>query len=269
MKPHLSWSQMSMLSRCPVQFEWRYIKGVIRPPAVALIVGSGTHKSIEANMREKQEHGKLLPDNVVMDAARDAVNERWKEGVALDDEEKSRGEKSVRGDAVDTAVSLAYLHHTDLAPDIRPEHVEREWRIVIPEASRDIIGYIDIQEREDRNWTIRDTKTSGKSPPADAAWNSDQLTMYALASHVLDKRIPPLALDYLVKTKTPKTVVQTTTRTIEDFQPLLARISVALKLIDAGVFMPCAQDSYVCSRKFCGYWSQCVYARKRVVTGPE
>jgi hypothetical protein len=58
---------------------------------------------------------------------------------------------------------------------------------------------------------IRDSKTSKKSPNKDAAENSDQLGVYALASQILDGRLPDeMTLDYLVQTpKTQKRYVKT------------------------------------------------------------
>ena len=47
-KPHLSASQLSMMARCPVQWEFRYAKGIKSPPGVALLVGKATHVSVEA-----------------------------------------------------------------------------------------------------------------------------------------------------------------------------------------------------------------------------
>lgn len=263
-KPQMHWSHLAMLSRCGVQYEFRYIKGIIKPPAVALIVGSSTHDAVGENMSFKKDHGKLLTKEVVQQIARDSINKRWGDGVELDAEEKEQGEATVRGEAVDVAVALSSIHHDELAPSILPAHIERKWVLELQGFPVDLAGTIDLQETKARDNVVRDLKTASKSPPAGAANNSDQLTMYSLAVNKLDKVNPPVALDYLVKTKVPKAVSQFSERTPEDHAVLLRRIEAAVNAIQKGAFIPAPQDHWLCSQKFCGFWSICPYARKRV-----
>ena len=288
MKPKLHWSQISMLCRCGQQFYYRYIKGIIRPPAVALIVGSATHVSIEKNLKHKMEtKGTLLTDEAVQQAAADDVNRRWQEeGVDLsseDEEDVGKGEKFIRGEAVDMAVSLASLHHHELAPVIEPIHLERKWDVEISGFPCDLQGTIDIQEHASMasveeaekpvsgpaGTRIRDTKTSKRSPPADKAEKDEQLTMYSLASKVLDGDAwaRELTMDFLVKTKVPKAVVQRTVREQADFEPLLARIAAASKCIETGVFMPCSPDNWCCDPRYCGFFAMCPFVRHKTPKG--
>ena len=250
-----------MLCRCGIAYEMRYVKGIIRPPAVALIVGSATHVSIEKNLKNKMEKKVLLPDEEVRQVAADDVNARWKnEGCdlsSLDEDEVGHGEKEIRGEAVDMAVSLASLHNRELAPTIEPIHIERRWDVSITDFACDLQGTVDIQEQN----RVRDTKTAKRSPPAGSADKSEQLTMYCLAVKVLDGYIPALTMDYLVKTKVPKVIVQATKREGADFDPLLARIAAASRCIESGIFVPCAPDHWCCSKLYCGYWSMCPYVR--------
>jgi hypothetical protein len=264
MKPKLHWSQIAMLCRCGIQYEMRYVKQIIRPPAIALIVGSATHKSIELNLKNKMDKKVLLPDEEVRQLAADDLNKRWDtEGADLenlDEDDAGKGEKFVRGAAVDMAVSLASLHNKELAPTIEPIHLERKWDVAINGFPCDLQGTIDVQEQG----RIRDTKTSKRSPPKDKADKDEQITMYALASKVLDGSIPELAMDFLVKTKVPKSVVQTTHREQADFEPLLERIAAASKCIESGVFLPCPPDSWACDPRYCGWFNQCKFVRHPV-----
>jgi hypothetical protein len=250
------------MMRCAVQYEFRTVKGIVRPPGVAVLVGSSTHKGIDVNLNHKIKTGQLLPVEDVMEAAAEDLNKRWQDGVELDGEEKTVGESSVRGDAVDTVVALSALHHKEVAPRINPAHVERKFVLELEGFSRNLTGTIDIDEV---GGIVRDTKTAKRSPPAGTADNSDQLTMYGLAVRTLDKVEPVLVLDHLVKTKVPKAVTQMTTRTAEDYQVFLNRVAAATRVVESGAFMPCSQDSWVCSEKFCGYTGICPYFRKRVV----
>lgn len=248
---HISSSQLSMMSRCGEQYRRRYILKERFPPGIALIVGSATHVSIETNMKHKIESGELLPTEAVQESARDAVNERWdKEGVFLDDAEKGQDERELRGGAVDLAVSLSTLHHTDLAPIIQPAHVEREWWLDIQGYGCQLTGKIDLQESQAAQGRIRDTKTAAKTPADGSADKNQQLTIYCLASKVLDGKLAPLAVDTLVKIKHPKVKTEFTTRTEADFMPVLGRIEVMLLALERGVFLPTNPENWWCSERF-------------------
>ncbi len=260
-KKHLSISQLNMLSFCGEQYRRRYILGEKRPPGVSLLVGRSVDDSVNANLGNKIITKELLSVEQVLDIARDTLNHEWeREEIFLDEKEKILGEKQARGNAVDKAVRLAELHATKLSPLINPTHVQRKWEIELDGYPVDLIGFIDVQEGSK---AIRDTKTSGKSPAKNAADTSDQLTIYAMAAYVLDGQIPEkLTLDYLVDLKTPKESVIETTRTVDDFKPLLARIENACIVLEKGAFVPARQDNPLCSPKWCGYALTCKYHRK-------
>ena len=59
-KPQFHATDLGMLDRCQMQFYYRRIENLIVPPAVAMVIGSATHRSVEANMRKKIETGKLV-----------------------------------------------------------------------------------------------------------------------------------------------------------------------------------------------------------------
>ena len=257
---HLSWSQIRMLMRCPKQWEYRYVKGVVRPPGVALVVGAGTHRGVEVNMRNKLDEGEPMPLSSVLDVTRDAVITRIEaDGLRLTEDEKSRGLKTIRGEAVDQATALSALHHTDVAPNIDPVAVEKEWELNIGNEDKSLKGRIDIETAHG----IRDTKTSGKMPPKGSADKDDQLTMYALAYRVLNKRMPEeITLDYLVKSKEPRATRLDTTRTIESLESFLLRIETAFTLMESGVYMPCDRSNWWCGPRWCGYYDDCPYTKE-------
>lgn len=260
-KPYFSISQLNMMSRCGEQYRRRYIEHEIIPPGIASIVGSATDKAVSADLQNKIDAGELLPDEQVAEIARDNVAREVEHGqVLLTPEEALEGLKAVKGKAIDKAVRLSRLHHKDLAPRLAPTHVQRGWRVELKGYPRDLIGYIDIQEGLK---TVRDTKTTGKAPPQDAAETSDQLTMYAMACLVLDGAIPErLALDHLVDTKVPKLVTLETRRTADDFTSILARVETALFALERGVFVPAQQTDWCCNPRWCGFAPSCRYYRK-------
>lgn len=243
-RPHLSVSALGTLQRCGYQYYFRYIKGIKSPPGVALIIGKGTHAAVESDLGNVLETGSLLPDDAIADFAADATKAAW------DAEEPMRGDDEPdRDGAVDAAVSLAQLHHKEVAPAIEPVAIERGFLLELDGFPFDIKGYIDIEEPT----RIRDTKTSSKAPPANAAAVSDQLTCYALSAHTRGET-KTVALDYLVKTKVAKAITLESQRTADDYARFLRRMETAAEVIQSGSFLPAPADSWACSAKFCGYW---------------
>jgi hypothetical protein len=257
-KPQLHVSALGM--KCMEAFRRRYIMGEKIPPGVRMIVGTGTHRGVDADMKHKIETGELLPLDAVTDATRDGLNAAWeREGVTLEPEELARGMKLIRGEAVDKAVRLARLHATETAPAINPTHAERPWSLEIKGYPFDLVGRIDIQEADG----IRDTKTSGKTPGADCAEKSLQLKAYALAVSRIDGRIPArVTLDYLIDAAAPKAKSFSHQPDAEDFRVVLARVQIIAAAMQAGIFVPVEPDHWCCSAKWCGYFESCRYARR-------
>lgn len=261
-KRHLSHTQLELLSKCGLAWEFRYVKGIKSPPGVALVVGKGTHGAIEKDLGRKLEWGELLPDDAIADFAADATRTEWEKDPPKPDED---GSPADLGGAVDMAVALAELHHKALAPDINPIAVERRFLLELPGFPFDIEGQIDIEEEG----VIRDTKTASKAPSTDAADRSDQLTLYAMEAASRGAAPSRLVLDHLVKTKTPKVVSMETTRTADDHNRLLRKVEAAAKVIESGAFLPAPKVPGVwwCSSRFCGYWeSHCPFGARNAVS---
>ena len=251
-------SDLAQIQRCAHQYYLRKTLGP-RAPGIAAHVGSGVHASAESNLLHKMHDAQVMPRDEAADVAYDVVNRRIDtDGVLLSEEEHAKGLLKVRGEAQDKAVRLALLHYDELAPKIEPVGIEIPWTVEVSGADVSLAGRIDLEVEGG----IRDLKTASKAPASDAANKADQLTVYALSYFVLRGKLPTvLGLDYLVDKTKPELTSQETTRTQEDFKVLLNRISTAVKLIQGGIFMPCARDSWVCSKRFCGYYDQCQYAR--------
>lgn len=263
-KKHLSPSALSMLSKCGVQYAFRYLEGKKIPPAAAMIAGTAVDKAANADLTSKMVLGELEPEEKLLSIARDTVHEEWgKEGVQLSKEEREVGEKIIKGMVVDKAVALASLHHVQVAPVIEPIAVQRRFRVPLDDFPFDLVGVIDVQEAA----AVRDLKTAGKSPSKDAAENSDQLTFYGLGVSALDGAAPEkLVLDTLVYTPAGNTSIVTleTKRSNADYQVQMNRIERAAEVIEAGHFMPARPDDWWCSEKWCGYHSICPYVRQPV-----
>lgn len=263
-KPLLHASQLDMLMRCPAQYEFRYVRGIITPPPAYLHIGTATHASVAANLKHKcNSGGQLLPLSVVQDVARDTVrNNVQADGLYLSEDEAGMGPAKVQGDAVDMAVALAKLHHRDLAPHIEPisaEHVERTFVLDVPGLDVDLAGTMDIEETDG----IRDTKTPKKRLAQSEADCDEQFTMYALARHVLngaERTEWPVAVrvDNLVKSAPPALQTVITDRHGWQVDALLAIVRKAAAMVQAGLFPP-NTTGWHCSKKWCGYAGQCPY----------
>lgn len=254
-------SGLNTLSKCGIQFERRYIRGEKLAPSASAVIGTGVDRSITADLGSKIRTGRLLPVDELTDIARETVREEWKRGVVVDDEFASC--KSAEETAANEAQRLAVAHHQQFAPRLEPTHVQREWVIDVEGNSLQLAGTIDIQEGSKSIW---DTKTSGKSPSADEAHGSLQLTTYSLAAKVIDGTAPErVGLNYLVRLKSgPKLVQLESVRTDADYGHLLERIGRAEQVMQAGLFTPAPLDAWWCSAKWCGYHATCKYARRPV-----
>lgn len=245
-----------MFLRCPHQGYLRYIKEIKKAPGVAALVGRSVDKSVEHNLQNKIDNGILLAPDQIQDIARDTLNQEWIEGVLLSEEEKMEGDKKVKGQCIDKSVRLASLHYNKVAPIITPVKVARKWEIEVIGFPYSIIGIMDIQEEN----SIRDTKTS-KVKKTGAANKSEQLTIYALAGKILDKKEYKLFLDYLVDNKDPKTDIQETMRNQKDFERLFRKLEAVAEMLEKEVFPPCNSEiNYLCCPEYCGYYGQeCKY----------
>lgn len=257
-KPHISPTQLGMHSRCPTQYEFRYIKGLRVPPGIAALLGRGVHGGAEVNGRQKIESHVDLPTPQIIEAAVAAFEASVAgDGFSLTPEEAERGLKAIESEAKDKTAQLARVYATDQAPDYQPVEVEHTTRIVFPNATHDLLGITDLRDDKKR---VVDFKTAARKKPANAADISLQLTVYSAAYQVDHGESPAcLRLDTLTKTKVPGRQVLETTRTRADYQVLANRVNATLDAIAKGSFPPADPESWMCSAKWCGYARTCPF----------
>lgn len=268
MKPdHLSPSQIGMLGKCGEQYRRRYVEGERVPPGIAQIRGRATHSTNEKNLVHKLATGGLLPLDEIAQLAADQVKAElageWVLGADYEDNGVTVAQ--ARGIVTDEVVGLTRLHATELAPKAEPEALEV--RVEVPASDALPVKLVGVIDLIDRVRGVRDTKTAQKSPKAEAAHESDQLTAYDLMHRAL-KGAPPknLGLDHLIRTPKKgelRVVTQDTSRSIEDLGVFVRRANAALRSIETEVFLPAPQDHWVCSTRWCGYAATCPYFRGR------
>jgi len=255
-------SNLGTMHRCAEQYRRRYVEGEIIPPELQQIRGRAVHRAVELNMQAHVEDGDYLPIEAVEDAASDALTLElgvggWVCGPLYDDLTIDQATGRVR----DQAVKLSALHATEVAPTFTPAAAELKVEIqASPGMPATLVGVIDIVDETQK---IRDTKTTGKSPPKGAADDSGQLTFYELlyqAFYGAPSR--GQSLDYLVMTPKRgdlKTVTLETERSTEDLISLVERIRVADRAVEADIFVPAPTDHWACSPQWCGYYDTCRY----------
>lgn len=266
-RPHLSKSQIEMLARCEMQWEYRYSYGIKSPPGVAMVVGKGTHTGVEKNLQRKMDWGQPMELAEVQAVTRDATVRHWERDPPMipepDPEAKSKPITTV-GEAVDVAVGLAAAHAEKLAPQLEPIALEQAFVIETPHLPFDVVGVVDIETPTH----VRDTKTKAKAPSKDEAKRSIQLALYHLRSQLAGGTPKATALDFLVKTRDRKVITLEETPDEDDHRAFMRRLEMSAAAIQGGNFKPAWPDSWWCSARFCGYWDRCPFgAKKRVSVG--
>jgi len=236
-------STLSMALRCGEQFRRRYLQEEIIPPSIAAARGTGLHKANEVNLRQKVRTKVDLPASDLRDAARDSYTRSLRNGVFLP--KADHGAKaSLVNEGLNQCLALTDLYRREVAPEIVPIEVEREF----------IIDIGLVHKRVD------DLKTSTRSW-ADGKINSEiQPVFYSMAHEHEFKTRPEFRYHILIALKKePKRQVQARVCTDADYRALIARLEMFLKMLKAGVFLPAEIGSWVCSPKWCGYWTTCRY----------
>jgi hypothetical protein len=154
---HLSPSSLSMLRRCPRQFQERYIHGRKERPGEAPVVGSAVHKGLERNFAQKIESHVDIPTHELTDWFMDEGFAR----TALEEQENSGFE--IYWDTDPDAARLRGRnmlgeYHNQVSPRLQPLGVEGsvsvDFGLPVP-----IVGRYDL----DRESSTIDWKTGRRA----------------------------------------------------------------------------------------------------------
>jgi putative RecB family exonuclease len=245
---NLSFTQFSMWSRCPKQYEYRYLEGLKEKPKSTLIVGRGTHAGLEWGFKDRIEKGEHPPLKEVEEATATAVEEELK---AVPPSEIDWGKKGDNpGKVKDDSVGLVGAYnHTRLSLD--PEKVESPFELTLKDTDYKIVGRVDLQTRQG---ALIDLKTSARSPSDDAAQVSEQLTLYQHQA----EGVKSLEIHALVRTKVPQVkVLVSPPRTPEQMSELLSDMMKAALLIQTGYFPRALESAINSPCSWCGFYERC------------
>mgnify|MGYP001302554037 CR=1 FL=1 len=243
---HISVSQINTYLRCPLQYYYRYIEGLIIPPNSALSFGKVTHKTAEDNYKQKIETKEDLP----LDEMQDRWAQYWDE--AAQETEFEKDEKP--GQIKDEGINCITTYHKEISPNVQPVLVEEKVELSFANTDYTLLGYIDVV---DENKMIIDTKTTKRTPSEDNIKKDIQLTAYSLCYQTLfEEKEAGVRLDYIVRNKKPKIVQLTANKTQDDINRFLKLVAYVVKAIENELFYPNVHN-VTCSEKGCGYYHKC------------
>jgi hypothetical protein len=264
-------SSLAAYLRCGEAYRRKYVEHDHTPATTPQIRGGAVHRAIGTGLIEQQRAQAPAPLELYEDVAASQVDLARRAGATLTKEELSIGVAKVFGVLKDHAVAYAGGYATGIAAQITPLAVERTVTItgIIPDVHlKGTIDLVDATPGESVGETIRDVKTSERTPPDHVADTSDQLTMYSLFRQAeKPHRDPrPVSLDYLIRRKNGEIEAKrlNSVRGPADYAVLTRRIQAASRGLRAGTFLPSnPATDWWCSEKFCPYWSTCLYVNPR------
>jgi hypothetical protein len=287
----LSATQGNMYQNCARQYAFRYIEGLRIPPAGVLKQSGVAHMAYERNYNQKATSLTDLP----LDEMTDFFAETWEQEIQREEVRWEEGEGKDK--LKDQGVLVVKAHHSTIAPVVVPK-IENgqplvEHKILVPLVAKspgcarhlgmpialcedcsqlrvqfELDGRLDVVDIQN---IIRDNKTVGKRPPKLDVHKDFQLSMYAIARRI-ETKIPEtgLALDVVVRNKTPVAVTLPTERTREYLLLVLNQLGHIARGIQNHVF-PLNTRSPLCNPKWCGYADRCVWGKmpKHIDMAPE
>jgi hypothetical protein len=261
MLDHFSYSAMSLFYRCGEAWRRRYVEGEKLPPGIAQLRGTGFHGGAKVADEYKIATREVMGQEHVRDATAAAFDSALMAGgVLLDSDEESRGKSVVVGEAKDSAIRLIDAWRDNIAPTYQPDLVEKRIEIRVPNIAPKLVGIVDLATEDG---VIVDRKTASAAKGANDVKTSMQLTWYDVSYQALTgKRAKGVQLHEVVDTKTPQALIHESTRDDEDRRVLGKYIERAIEGIAAGRFLPATPGSWMCSQRWCGYYTTCSYVRK-------
>ncbi len=210
-----------------------------------LTLGSAYHKGLEVNFKQKVKTEKDLP----LDVVRDAFSTEWERRLRYDDVQFIDGAKP--GKVKDGGIKLVSEYHTNVAPSVQPFMVEEPF--TIQAGGSELKGIIDLAT----SGAIIDHKTAARPWTQERADSDLQATCYLLAMHDMGVPIDSFEFHVGISEPEPDVAKLRTRRSKAEFDWYLQLLGQVTKVIQSGVFLPAMPGSYVCSERWCGYYSIC------------
>lgn len=204
------------------------------------------------NYRQKRESGIDLPLEEMLENFSNIFDESTKYEEIL-------FEKSSPEYLKDQGLKITEIHHTHIAPAVRPMLVEKFFTVSLgDDFPYELTGVWDLVEE---GGIIVDNKTQGKSKSQNDLDKDLQMTVYSLGYRALYGEIEKeIRIDAVVKNKNLKVTQLKTSRTNDECKWLLGLIENVASAIHKESFFP-NPDGWHCSPIYCGYYNDCKGAR--------
>lgn len=241
---HLSATQINMFKRCGQQYYYRYCEGLKCPPRAALTLGSSFHFGLAINYGQKVASRQDLPLGDVLDA----YSARF-EDMAEDTEWQQENPAKVK----DSGIATLKTYQEQVAPEIQPSEVERQFKLSFKHVPWTFTGYMDVL---DENMVIVEAKTTSRSLSEPQPDHVLQVTGYAAGLLATTGVKQTARIDYAVKKKEPAICtfrVLIDDKKVDFFLTVMGRVAQG---IENEIWVP-NRNSNLCSEKWCGYWHRC------------
>jgi len=242
----ISMSKINTLLICPAKHAFCYIEKIRVPSRSALLKGIAFHSAEAKNYEQKIDSEKDMPIGDVLDIFGSQFDMGTPDTMWFSDERP--------GEIKDSGYGMLKAYHSTIAPEIQPQSVEMPFELKLKDTDNVFSGRLDIVTK---NEVIIDTKTKKARPSAIESDHHLQLTAYSVGYQVTNQRKPKgLRVDYVVDKKTPECVSYEDTVEDSDIELLLNLIGKYQQTVASGVDIP-NRNSFMCNRRYCGYWEHC------------
>ena len=243
--PEYHQSSINMFLKCPRQYMFRHLQGLVLPPKAALTLGSALDSGVTKNYEQKITSKVDLKVDDVLDVYSSSFDLRAKE---TDWEGEDQGKQK------DLGAKMLRVFQEKAAPKIQPISVQESFRIET-DAGFCLGGTLDLI---DENKIIRDTKTSKAEYSEDAVSDSLQATMYDFAYEAKNGVAPAgFAFDVVTKHKEPRYQQVSGKVTNGQRERMFEAINIMHSQINRGEFQFAPEGYWACSKSWCGYWDKC------------
>lgn len=260
---HYSHTQMSMFSRCPRQYYYRYVRGLKMPPTGAMVFGISLDDGLSFNYEQKVKTETDLADDSPVDVFLSTMRNAAESGeVLLDEDETLDGME-------DTGVKLIREHMKTQAPSIFPRSVQHRCQV---KAENDAGGYYieTVADLITQDGQITDLKTTKKTPSKVKGsetqfkidWNHFiQMGLYNVSyENEFGRSSNGTNLIYHVKLKNPTILALQVDLDPSAVQFSVTHLDMVVKAIEvaraSNVWYP-NRGGMMCSQRQCGFWSIC------------
>lgn len=245
----LSATQVSMYLRCPLQYFYRYVRGIRIQPSGAITLGGSIHDTFKENYSQKMTTHSDMPIPHLQEFF--ATRFEVKSVVT----EWTKEEKP--GQFKDAGIEMVRMYQSIVAPTVQPLQVEQRWEVSVQDLEKNLLIIVDLIDSEHR---IKDYKVASKTPPQSIVQESLQLSLYSLGYRLATgKTETSIGLDYLIRNKKNDVSINRLegSRSVQQLDRAVKMLKKVSQAVQNEVFYPCNPELWQCSEKWCGFYHLC------------